>query len=277
MGGPGELVADFSPGKGFPSVSVTGRKCGQMCAHCMGRHLCGMAPSEDPETLLEVAERVLRTGGEGMLLSGGSGKDGRVPLAPFASAIRRISNSGLLINAHPGVIGPKDASLLVSSGVSRFSVDVHQDPYVIGSVFNLPGPEVYEGTIDAILGAGGVPVPHLTAGLGDRDIAGSAELLVKKGIMHAVLLALVPTRGTPFENRGASEGDVTEAVGILSDMGISVTLGCMRDRSMRGLEMKCVEMGVRAIANMSRDTEGHLVSEGFRVKSFRRCCCFGSE
>lgn len=277
MGGSGDAVADYSPGKGFPAVSVTGRKCGLMCAHCRGRHLCGMTPSEDPVALLRIAEEAIGKGGEGMLLSGGSGKDGRVPLVPFASAIRRIADKGFLINAHPGIIGAEDAKILASSGVSRFSVDVHQDPEVIGSVFNLPGPQAYEGTIDAILGAGGIPVPHLTAGFGYTDIVGSAELLLKKGIRHAVLLALVPTKGTCFEKRGASERDVTEALGILSDMGISVTLGCMRDRGMRDLEMKCVEMGVRSIANMSRGTEERLVSEGFSVKSFRRCCCFGSE
>ncbi len=277
MGGPGDAVADFSPGKSFPAVSVTGQKCGLMCAHCMGRHLCGMVPSEDPSALLGIAEELILKGGEGILLSGGSGNDGRVPLAPFASAIRRIAGTGLLINAHPGIIGPDDARLLVSSGVSRFSVDVHQDPEVIGSVFKLQGPQAYESTIDAILGAGGIPVPHLTAGFGCTDIIGSAELLLRKRIRHAVLLALVPTKGTVFEKRGASERDVTEALEILYGMGISVTLGCMRDRSLRGLEMKCVEMGVRRIANMSSDTKEHLVSEGFSVKSFRRCCCFGSE
>lgn len=277
MGNPDGVVANFSPGTSFPAVSVTGVGCELMCAHCMGRHLCGMIPAGDPGRLLEIANEVRARGGEGILVSGGSLRDGRVPLAPFASTIRNISDLGLMVNVHPGIIGREDAELLVSSGVSRFSVDLHQDPELIANVFNLPGPEVYERTIDAILLAGGTPVPHLTSGFGDRDLIKSAELAINRGITQVILLALVPTRETPFENHHVSEKEVTDAAETLLDMGLSVTLGCMRDHRMRNLERKCIELGVRKIANMSQETEDWLTSNGFEVIRVRRCCCFGSE
>lgn len=277
MGNSSGVVANFSPGTSFPAVSVTGSGCDLMCAHCMGRYLCGMIPAGDPGRLLEIANEVRARGGEGILISGGSRPDGRVPLAPFASAIRKIADLGLMVNAHPGIIGREDAGLLASSGVSRFSVDLHQDPELIANTFNLPGPEVYESTIDEILLAGGTPVPHLTAGFGDRDLIKSAELAISRGIFRVVLLALVPTSKTSFEEHSVSEKEVTDAAETLLDMGLSVTLGCMRDRRMRSLERKCIELGVRNIANMSQETEDWLTSNGFEVIRVRRCCCFGSE
>lgn len=274
---PERTVANFSPGTGFPAVSVTGTECELMCAHCMGKHLCGMIPAGGPERLLEIAEEVIAAGGEGMLISGGSRYDGKVPLAHFYSAMREIADRGLLINVHPGIIGREDAELLVSSGASRFSVDLHRDPETIRRVFNLPGPEVYEGTLDSVMRAGGKPVPHLTVGFGDADLIGSAELAISRGLEDVVLLALVSTEGTPFEDHKVSEKDVTDAVETLMEMDLSVTLGCMRDRRMRDLERKCVDLGVRKIANMSRGTEERLLSEGFDIVRFDRCCCFGSE
>ena len=272
----GEIV-NYSPNKGFSSVSVTGKHCDLMCTHCLGKHLCGMIFAENPAILYENAKILKANGGSGILISGGCDINGKVPLSKFVSTIRNISDLGLLINVHSGIIDLYDAKLLVSSGVNCFSVDVHQDPDVIKEVFHLEGPEVYENTIDAIIEAGGTIVPHLTIGLSFKDLIKSAELVKEKGLNSVVILALVPTKGTVFENNHISEDEIVNSIKAIMDMGLNVTLGCMRDRRMRDVERRCVELGVTKIANMSQDTEKWAVSEGYKIIKKNGCCCFPLE
>lgn len=269
----GEIV-NCSPNNGFSSVSVTGEQCGLMCAHCLGKHLRGMIFAEDPEKLYEAAKILKANDGIGMLISGGSDVNGKVPLSKYISTIRKIADLGLLINVHSGIIDVHEAKELVSSGVNCFSVDVHQDPDVIKDVFHLESPKVYENTIDAILEAGGKIVPHLTIGLSFKDLIKSAELVKEKGLTDVVILALVPTKGTAFENYHVSEDKIVISIKIIMDMGLNVTLGCMRDRRMRNVERRCIELGVNKIANMSQETEKWAESEGYKIIRKNGCCCF---
>jgi hypothetical protein len=272
----GEIV-NCLPGKGFPAVSVTGKKCDLMCAHCLGHHLCGMIFADNPEKLYEEAKIVKSTNGNGLLISGGSDINGKVPLFRYASTIRKIVELGLSINVHPGIIGREDADLLVSSGVDYFSVDVHQDPDVIRKVFNLKGPEIYNDTMDAIIGAGGTVIPHLTVGLSFKDLIESAELVKDKGLKNVVILALVPTKGTIFENYRISEDEIIDSIEAVMKMDLNVTLGCMRDRRMRKVERRCIELGINKIANMSKETEKWAESEGYKIIRTNKCCCFPLE
>ena len=67
--GGAEFVACY-PGRDFPSVSVTGVSCLQMCAHCRGRHLAGMLPADGAGSIPGLV------GKEGVLISGGCDRDG---------------------------------------------------------------------------------------------------------------------------------------------------------------------------------------------------------
>ena len=270
-------IVNCLPGKDFVSISVTGKKCDLMCTHCMGKHLYNMKSAENPEKLYEEAETIKAAGGSGILISGGSDVYGKVPLSHYASTIRNIIDLGLLINVHSGIIGKQDAKLLVSVGVNCFSVDVHQDPDVIREVFHLEGPEIYCDTIDAIIDAGGTVVPHLTVGLSLKDLIESAELVKGKGLKDVVILVLVPTKGTVFEDSHISEEEIITSIETLMKMGLNVTLGCMRDRRMRNVERRCIELGITKIANMSQETEKWAESEGYEIIRMDRCCCFPSE
>ncbi len=248
-----------------------------MCEHCRAVHLRGMREACTSEALISIAERTIASGGSGMLISGGCDRTGRVPLLHLRDAISQISSMGLEINIHAGFIGPSEARELVSAGVRRFSVDIHQDPAVIKGVLHLDRPPSdYGDLLDAVITAGGVPVPHLTAGLGGKDIAASADLLLSRGLRRAVLLGLVPSHaGSPMP--GASTETVVSAVDILSGRGLEVTLGCMRDRSCRDMEAECIRHGVMRIANPSRETQEWVKANGYSVKEDRRCCCMSSE
>ncbi|MCL2785683.1 MAG: hypothetical protein FWD81_00460 [Methanomassiliicoccaceae archaeon] len=264
----------YLPGNLFPSVSLTGKKCDQMCEHCKGSHLRNMADVSDPGDLMYLTDDVISLGMSGMLISGGCDVNGSVPIMGAVDDIRRAVDAGLKVNVHTGFINKADAARLVAAGVDAFSVDIHQDPAIIKNILrlNVP-PEAYSEMLDNIMSAGGRPVAHLTAGFGIDDLLRSAELVKSKGLREVVALSLIPTKGTMTEYDLISEDAILDAVSLLIDMGLEVTLGCMRPRVYRGIEKKCIEAGVRRIANPSRGTVSWAISKGMKVIEKTTCCC----
>ena len=269
----GTIIA-YYPGNGFPSVSVTGTRCEQMCEHCRAKHLKGMIPVSNDDELDDLALSLIDRGCEGYLLSGGCDSGGSVPLEGFAKAVARTSDR-LMVNVHPGFITKETASELAASGVSCFSVDIHQDRGEMMTVLHLDrDPKEYSELLDILIGTGVRVVPHITVGFGYNDLSLSANLVASKGLKDVVLLSMVPTEGTMVEESVITEDAVMEAVSILNEKGLDVILGCMRDRSLRGLERRCIEAGIRRLANPSAETLRWAEENGYAVEKRNICCCF---
>jgi len=233
-----------------------------------------MADVSDENGMLRFIDGVIASGGKGILISGGCDANGSVPIMRHIDAIGYASKKGLAVNVHTGFITADDAERLVKAGVNAFSVDIHQDPVIIRNVLHLStDAEAYAEMLDNIISAGGRPVVHLTAGFGTDDMVLSAELARSKGSKDVILLALVPTKGTITEDALISEEAILSSVKLLIEMGFSVTLGCMRPRVHRGLEIKCIKAGVRKIANPSLRTLAWAKDNGFTVTEERTCCC----
>jgi hypothetical protein len=229
---------------------------------------------ESGDGMIRLVDEIVNSGGTGILVSGGCDVRGKVPLQKTEDAIRYAAGKGLKVNVHAGLIDQKEAERLVSAGVCAFSVDVHQDPDIIRNVLHLDAdPSVYTDTVDNITKAGGRAVAHLTVGFGTVDLVLSADLVKKKGLKDVILLALVPTKGTITENSLVSEDAIVDSVKLLTAEGFSVTLGCMRPRTHRNLEIRCIQAGVRNIANPSRGTISWARDNGFRIVEKRTCCC----
>lgn len=274
MGNPKGTVTSRSPGNGFLTVSVTGKKCELMCSHCSGKHLKGMISVNSPDELLNIAEQTFLSGTKGILISGGCDKNGKVPLRQYLPAVRKLSDLGMKINLHPGLLTEEDIPLFSNLEKVYLSMDVHQDPDVIRNVFHLADKEIYSEALDVALSVGCKVIPHLTVGLSEKDLVESTKLVKEKGIKDVILLGLVPTEGTEFENRDVTEDEIVDAVKLLFESGFNVTLGCMRNRKMRNLERRCIEAGVRKIANLSKETEIWAKLEGYTVLREDICCCF---
>ena len=270
-----EELMIYLTGRPFPPVSVTGPECDQMCEHCKGKHLKGMIDVRGTPDLFRVVNDLSAAGAEGLLVSGGCDVNGSVPVVREADAIRYAAENGLKVNVHTGFIGKDDAERLVKAGAGAFSVDIHQDPDIIRNILHLEVEETaYSDTLDNIAAAGGTPVAHLTVGFGREDLIRSAELIIKKGFDAAVLIVLVPTKGTMTEKMLITEEEILEAVKELTGMGLKITLGCMRPRVLRDLEKRCIEAGVRRIANPTRETIRWAKENGMKVIEMKTCCCF---
>ena len=237
-----------------------------------------MVPAVTPDDLLSEALRIKENGGTGMLISGGCDAFGKVPVLSFTEVLGRISGMGLEINMHAGFLTHDEAKELVNAGVRRFSVDVHQDPDVIRNVLHLndngrteESVRRYESTIENITDAGGRVIPHVTSGFG-KDLELSGQLLKRMNIKNAVVLALVPTPGAMTDITPSRE-TVLRDIGILLDMGLNVTLGCMRSRNYGDLETECLKMGVRHIANPSQRTVEWARDNNIEFEISEKCCC----
>ena len=269
----GTVIA-YYPGNDFPSISVTGTRCDQMCEHCRAVHLRGMIAAEDVESFSNLAQSLAKKGCKGYLLSGGCDENGSVPVGRYSEAVKG-SSRGLMVNVHAGFISGKEAKGLAEAGVSCFSVDVHQDRGEMKTVLHLDrNPKDYSELLDILIGTGVKVVPHLTVGFGYNDLALSADLVVSKGLKEVVLLSMMPTEGTIVEESVLTEDAVMDAVHILQEKGLVVILGCMRDRSLRGLERRCIEAGVTRLANPSLETLRWAEGNGYSVEKRNICCCF---
>ena len=267
-------ITVYRPGRDFPSVSVTGTSCDLMCEHCRGYHLRGMIPVSGEDGLRELAQSLSDDGCTGFLLSGGCDGNGSVPIGRYAEVLKDRPQ-GLLVNVHAGFISGKEAEDLASAGIGCFSVDVHQDRGEMRSVLHLDrDPEDYSELLDTLISTGVRVVPHITVGFGYNDLALSADLIRSKGLKDVVLLSMVPTPGTIVEESVLDADAVLQAVEILKEKGLDVILGCMRDRSMRDLEIRCIEAGVTRIANPSSETLRWAEDNGYTITERRVCCCF---
>jgi len=280
MQGTHRQLTFFYPGKRFPAVSVTGANCALQCDYCQGRYLEGMIAVRSEEELLELAINLQRQEASGFLLSGGCDKRGRIPLAPYVGAVRRIkSEIRLKVNLHTGLLDEEEAVWLVSSGADCYSVDIVQDEQAIKEILHLnEGPEAYSRTLDALFKAGAKHVaPHLCLGLTGEETeaeARSIELLSRHPISSLALLAFRPTRRTPMANMPApSREHILKLVDLaVKELQCPVLLGCMRARGDWELEKECIEQGVSGIAMPSRRTVEWAKKNGYLVQREERCC-----
>lgn len=268
-----DVLSLFFPYKGHPTVSVTGDRCDLRCPHCMGHYLRGMVPLTTSDSVVSYVDSASDEV-ESITFSGGCDMRGSVPLLLVEKGLKYAADNGMRVCAHTGFQKDEEIRRLIDAGVTDFLIDLHQDPEIIRNVLGIPRePGEYSDLIDSILEHGGKVTVHLCFGFGKVDYELSKELMKRKGIREITVLTLVPTEGTCIEDSVIAEDTVVDCIRDLIDSGFEVTLGCMRDRSLRGLEKKSIDLGVRKIANPSTDTELYASEKGLSIVKKNTCCC----
>jgi hypothetical protein len=241
-----------------------------------------MRPVANAEDLIKLAKKLEADGAEGMLVSGGCDRNGKIPLGPFLPALKRIKlETNLQINLHTGLVDSEDAPQIAATGVDCISFDLVQDPEVIRTRLHLScGAEAYSSTLAVLLSSGlKRVVPHLLVGLSadeDKFEIEAIEMAARYPIAGLVVIALMPTRGTPMENvPPPSDDHLLEVIERATDtLDVPVMLGCMRPRGNWKLETKSIELGVRRIAMPSPRTEEWAKARGYRIIKRSSCCTF---
>jgi uncharacterized radical SAM superfamily protein len=235
-----------------------------------------------PEKLKVFAVEHERRAGVGLLVSGGSTPDGRVPLTEFAPTLRWIKDhTDLILNVHPGVLTPGGVEELASTGVDAVSVDIVGSDETIRGVYGLDATVAgYEENLQRLRDAGVNAVPHVCVGLDYGRIRGEENALrISASIKPEtiVLIALIPTAGTAMENvQPPSVRNIVVAAkkALKMSPGSEVSLGCMHSkREKLLLESEALQAGVTRMTLPGRKTIQLAEEMKFSVKHLNSCCC----
>ncbi len=196
-------VDDFhidSPPK-FVDISITGRNCELMCDHCASKILWHMIPATTPEELKRVGEELKGRGVDGVLISGGSNKDGVVELYDFFDTMKYLKEElGIMVTCHVGLVDRELAKGLKEAGVDAVLLDIIGDNETIKEVYKLPHKTTqdYDRSMELLREYGLKIVPHIIVGLHYGKIKGeynALDMIAKYNPETLVIVVVMPYYG----------------------------------------------------------------------------------
>jgi uncharacterized radical SAM superfamily protein len=264
----------------YPAISITGGSCEMGCDHCKGKLLEPMMQAETPEALVEKCHRAADRGDVGVLLSGGSARDGSLPWEDFLDAILTVkSSTDLLVSVHSGVLGTEMASKLKGAGVDQALIDIIGDDETIHDVYGADyGAGALEDTLTALEDAGVPTVPHIIVGLGHGKIKGeykAIDIIARHRPDAVVVVSFMPIRGTPMgDDAPPAAEDVARvmATARLAMPGVPMSLGCARERGNSRLDTMAVECGMNRVAIPSDEAVARAEELGLEIRWNSTCC-----
>ena len=138
------------------------------------------------------------------MISGGSLRDGSVPLRPFIPVIKRVKEElGLKILVHTGIPHDETIKALADTGIDGVLLDVIGSDDTIREVHNLNRKVEDLDRALTLLEEHGIPViPHIVVGLHYGILRGekkAMEIVSKHGVAALVIVVLMPLPGTDME------------------------------------------------------------------------------
>jgi uncharacterized radical SAM superfamily protein len=196
-------VEDFSiktPPR-FVDIFITGRNCELMCDHCASKILWHMIPATTPEELWKVCTQLKEQGVSGILVSGGSNKDGFVELQPFFETMKAVKRDlGMMVTCHVGLVDEEFVRGLKDADVDAVLLDIIGDDETIAEVYKMPHRRVedYDASLKLLREAGLKIVPHVIIGLHYGKIKGeyrALDMIAKYKPDALVLVVVMPYYG----------------------------------------------------------------------------------
>lgn len=268
----------------FVPISITGLRCELNCKHCQRHYLRHMLKAETQEKFIEVCKKLDEKGIPGIVLSGGSTKQGVVPLHRFVEAIRRVKEeTSLTILAHTGVVNERQAKLLGEAGLDAALIDVVGSERTTKEVFGINlSPKKYIEALKAIDKSKIKKVsPHIIVGLHFGKIVGELKalsMLSSSRLDNIVIVVLIPTEGTAMQGISPpSPIEIGKIIAIAKIMypSIDVALGCVRPGKIyrEAIDEFALKAGATKLAVPS--SKARLVARelGLKIKEYEQMCC----
>jgi uncharacterized radical SAM superfamily protein len=277
---PGMIRYDRERGR-YPAISITGSRCDLLCEHCKGRLLAPMIEVREPEELVGLSARLSRQGALGLLLSGGSDLQARLPWPKFYDAIQRVSReTSLFISGHVGFPDRVTAAQLHHVGVRQALIDVMGDEETASRVYHLGSLDRVQESLEGISESGLQLVPHIVAGLFYGRIKGeyqALELLSRYKPSALVIVVLTPLKGTAMA--GLNPPSPLEVARLIAKARllmphVPISLGCERPRSRHGITLERLAMtaGATRMAVWSEEAIEEAKRLGLEPR-FQPTCC----
>jgi lipoyl synthase len=265
----------------YPAISLTGNRCDLKCEHCKGKLLEPMLKAEGPDHLIEMSRRLAANGAHGILLTGGSDLQGRLPWERYAKAIEEIGReTDLFMSAHTGFPNRESCAVLEQAGVKQALTDVMGDEQTAKSVYHLAGLKQVFDSLDEIKKSAIEFVPHIVAGLWYGKISAEDEALkIIAGYRPTalVIVVLTPLKGTPME--GVTPPSPLEIGRLIANARlmmpeVPISLGCERPRDRQGwiMEKLAIRAGATRMAVWSEEAIREAEDLGLTPR-FQSTCC----
>lgn len=252
------------------------------CDHCQGQLLRHMRPLGERESLFAACQELSRRGARGVLVSGGAGPGGAVPLTPLAEDMARIkAELGLKLLVHTGLVDAAQARALSRAGVDGALLDVIGSAETISRVYHLGATvEDYRRSL-SLLAEHGVPsMPHIVLGLDYGRWLGEVaalEMVAAFPVAALVLVVLTPLEGTPME--GVAPPPVAELAAFFHRARAAlpttpILLGCARPLGevKVAIDRAAVDAGLDGIAYPAEGIVRYARRRG-RQPVFSEMCC----
>ena len=267
----------------FAAISITGNHCDLQCGHCQGKLLESMIPAEDPETFLQIADRLRLAGAHGVLVSGGADQNGEVPLKQFIPFIKVLKEKDpqFKVIVHTGLIRREIAKGLKEAGVDQILIDVIGDDDTIREVYHLnKRVKDYEETLWMLKEMGHRLAPHIIIGHHFGEIKGewkALEMVTHVGVETIVLVILKPLspdRKNHFKVPRPDETTRISAIARILNPTIPIRMGCIRPAHPWKAEMEkgFIDSGANTIAYPLQGTIEYAKEIGLETKFIEMCC-----
>lgn len=260
-------------------ISVTGDNCALNCDHCKAEILKSMHHAKTGEELLKLGEYLSGKGTKGLLISGGSNRNGIVPLHEFIPAIKSLKERyGFKILVHTGLVDEDLAREL--SFIDLAMLDIIGSEETIKQVYHLDAKVGdFENSLRYLCENNINVAPHVVIGLHYGKIKGerkALEIISRFQISSLVLVGLLPLPDTPMEGTEAPSPEDMAKIFTLSRLSFPNTpilLGCERSFDERiKTEKLAIQAGLNGIAYPSDGTVSFAKNLGLMPRFSELCC-----
>jgi lipoyl synthase len=270
----------------FEPVSVTGKECDLSCKHCNKHYLEHMHWLKNKKNIPKLFKLLAESNVNGVVLSGGSRKDGSVPTYDYASEVKSAKKkTGLLINAHTGIINKKQAEILTGF-IDSALTDVIGDSETVKEILGLKyGPDDYKKTLQ-LLRKNGVRnlSPHIIVGLNHGKIKGELKalsILREVNPENIVIVVFIPTKGTAMaKDKPPKIDEVAKIIAIARIMypDKNISLSCVRPggKYRTELDKAAIKSGINKIAVPSKAAYKAAKDLELSINEIKesRCCAW---
>ncbi|MCL4385144.1 MAG: radical SAM protein [Cyanobacteria bacterium] len=277
----------------FVNISITGTGCKLNCPHCKTHLLKDMDSVASPEILESFISSKIKSGKlNGVLISGGFDKNGKLPLKNYLNSIKIIKRKypSLKIYAHVGFVDYAEAKEIKDSNIDGVLANVISSQNAIRSVYNLPHatPEDYYKTLKNLKKAEIRITPHIIIGLDFGKIESEYEAVrqvAKIGAYSLVFVVLkkltkeidfIDSGNVPLKKKNIDEKEIVSLISYARNLlpDTPITFGCAKPlTNKRGqLEIDLLNAGIDVIAFPSSESINYVISNKIPFR-FEEICC----
>ncbi len=267
----------------FASVSLTGTACALSCEHCQMTVLKGMTDLTGFNgSLFDMCAELAEHGAKGVLISGGSDKQGRVPLLPHISDLIRIRRElGMAIRVHPGLPDEETCAALAEVDIDGAMIDIIGHADTIRQVYHLDStPEDYEDALHWLEQYSVPMIPHIILGLHFGQMLGeerALEMIARHPPKVLVLVILMPLSGTSMATAKPPSLDEIGAFFETARKVLPTTpvmLGCARPMGLikKEIDRLAVDAGLNGIAYPAEGVVAYARQCDLKPSFINACC-----